>query len=87
MYEKGKYAKDYFNRSGELRHIKRLRFWAMEDVLVEKYKLPAHEVRAGCRAWCRAHLYPPPNPIQTHNTRLPPFDTHRRARLLTSASP
>jgi serine/threonine-protein kinase SRPK3 len=42
----GKYCREFFNRSGELRHIKKLRFWDLEGVLVDKYKLPPHEVRA-----------------------------------------
>ncbi len=45
MYEKGKYAREYFNSKGELRHIKRLRFWPLDRVLVEKYRMPAAEVR------------------------------------------
>ena len=51
----GKYAKDYFNRHGELRHIKKMRFWPLEKVLQEKYHLPEHEVTyslSGCM-----HLY------------------------------
>ena len=42
----GKYARDYFNRHGELRHIKRLHFWGLESILVEKYNLPQQEVGA-----------------------------------------
>jgi hypothetical protein len=41
------YARDFFNRAGELRHIKRLKFWDLEAVLHEKYRLPRAEVRAG----------------------------------------
>lgn len=40
----GRYAKDFFNRVGELRHIKRLRFWPLPDVLAEKYEMPPAEV-------------------------------------------
>lgn len=43
VYEKGKHARDYFNRNGELRHIKKLRFWPLDRVLVEKYKLSEEE--------------------------------------------
>ena len=46
----GKYAKDYFNRHGELRHIKKLRFWPLDRVLHEKYEFPQEEVRL-CAAW------------------------------------
>ena len=41
----GKYAKDYFNRHGEVRHIKKMRFWPLDKVLSEKYHLPEDEVR------------------------------------------
>ena len=40
----GKYVKDYFNRHGELRHIKKMRFWPLDKVLTEKYHLPEDEV-------------------------------------------
>mmetsp|Transcript_39270 Transcript_39270/g.54553 ORF Transcript_39270/g.54553 Transcript_39270/m.54553 type:complete len:716 (-) Transcript_39270:7-2154(-) len=33
----GKYSRDFFNRQGELRHIRKLRFWPIERVLMEKY--------------------------------------------------
>lgn len=33
----GKYASDYFNRKGELRNIRNLKFWSLESVLMEKY--------------------------------------------------
>lgn len=45
MWTTGKYCREFFNRTGELRHIKKLRYWDLEGVLVEKYKLPAEEVR------------------------------------------
>jgi hypothetical protein len=44
VWSTGKYCREFFNRSGELRHIKKLRFWDLEGVLQEKYKLPALEV-------------------------------------------
>lgn len=34
----GKYSKDYFNRKGELKAIKTLKFWPLKDVLKDKYK-------------------------------------------------
>uniref|UniRef100_A0A453LT40 non-specific serine/threonine protein kinase n=1 Tax=Aegilops tauschii subsp. strangulata TaxID=200361 RepID=A0A453LT40_AEGTS len=34
----GRYSRDYFNRYGDLRHIRRLRFWPLSKVLVEKYE-------------------------------------------------
>ncbi|KAJ3061446.1 serine/threonine protein kinase, CMGC group, partial [Podochytrium sp. JEL0797] len=33
----GKYSNELFNRRGELRHIHKLRFWGISDVLQEKY--------------------------------------------------
>lgn len=45
VHEKGKYARDYFNRSGDLRHIKRLRMWPLDRVLTEKYHVAEDEVR------------------------------------------
>ncbi|KAL5150127.1 Protein kinase dsk1 [Glycine soja] len=33
----GRYSRDFFNRYGDLRHIRRLRFWPLNKVLVEKY--------------------------------------------------
>mmetsp|Transcript_32832 Transcript_32832/g.93173 ORF Transcript_32832/g.93173 Transcript_32832/m.93173 type:complete len:679 (+) Transcript_32832:145-2181(+) len=41
----GKYSKDYFNRNGELRNIKKLRFWPLHEVLSDKYEVPIHEAR------------------------------------------
>lgn len=34
----GRYSRDLFNRHGDLRHIRRLRFWPMNKVLTEKYE-------------------------------------------------
>lgn len=48
----GKYAKDYFNRHGELRHIKKMRFWPLDKVLTEKYHLPEDEVKLFCYTGC-----------------------------------
>ncbi|KAI9006325.1 CMGC/SRPK protein kinase, variant [Hyaloraphidium curvatum] len=36
----GKYSMDIFNRKGELRHIHKLRYWSLNDVLHEKYRFP-----------------------------------------------
>ncbi|CAK7329258.1 unnamed protein product [Dovyalis caffra] len=33
----GRYSRDFFNRYGDLRHIRRLRFWPPTKVLMEKY--------------------------------------------------
>ncbi|GFY93455.1 ser/arg-rich protein kinase 4 [Actinidia rufa] len=34
----GRYSRDFFNRYGDLRHIRRLRFWPLNKVLGEKYE-------------------------------------------------
>uniref|UniRef100_A0A5B7AH68 non-specific serine/threonine protein kinase n=1 Tax=Davidia involucrata TaxID=16924 RepID=A0A5B7AH68_DAVIN len=34
----GRYSRDFFNRYGDLRHIRRLRFWPLNKVLLEKYE-------------------------------------------------
>ncbi|EKM56195.1 uncharacterized protein PHACADRAFT_257281 [Phanerochaete carnosa HHB-10118-sp] len=39
----GKYSSDFFSRKGELRHIQKLRFWPLGDVLHDKYLLPKEE--------------------------------------------
>ncbi|CAM9243495.1 unnamed protein product, partial [Phaeothamnion confervicola] len=41
----GKYSRQYFNRRGELRHISNLKFWGLEDVLVDKYHFPRRDAR------------------------------------------
>ena len=48
----GKYSTQIFNRrgkklvtKGEVRHIHKLRFWKLEDVLKEKYRFSAHDSR------------------------------------------
>ncbi|GLT80812.1 hypothetical protein SLA2020_522300 [Shorea laevis] len=33
----GRYSRDFFNRYGDLRHIRRLRFWPLNKVVMEKY--------------------------------------------------
>ena len=43
----GSFSKDFFNRHGELRHIKSLRFWPLDKVLTEKYNMPEAEVSPG----------------------------------------
>jgi serine/threonine protein kinase len=38
LIEKGRQSKTYFTRNGELKHIKSLRYWGLDDVLKKKYK-------------------------------------------------
>eukprot|EP00884_Botryococcus_braunii_P018084 jgi/Botrbrau1/495/Bobra.110_2s0127.2 len=42
----GKFARELFNRNGELRHIKKLKYWSLDQVLVEKYDVPLEEAQA-----------------------------------------
>ncbi|KAJ3026054.1 UNVERIFIED_CONTAM: serine/threonine protein kinase, CMGC group [Siphonaria sp. JEL0065] len=41
----GKYSAEIFNRRGELRHIHKLRFWGISDVLQEKYHYSKEEAQ------------------------------------------
>lgn len=41
----GSYARDFFTRHAELRHIQKLRYWPLQAVLQEKYHLPHPQVR------------------------------------------
>jgi len=43
MIQLGKRSKEFFNLKGELRLIKKLKFWLLEDLLVEKYKFSAQD--------------------------------------------
>lgn len=43
---RGKYARRYFNRLGKLKYIGNLQYWPLEEVLKEKYHLPADEAAA-----------------------------------------
>ena len=36
MIAKGRNGRSFFNRNGDLRHIKTLRIWALPDVLMSK---------------------------------------------------
>ena len=44
VYQKGKFANEYFNRDGELRNIRKLRFWSIDEVLMDKYGFSRREV-------------------------------------------
>ncbi|AGO14144.1 AaceriAER348Cp [[Ashbya] aceris (nom. inval.)] len=37
LFDHGKYVKNFFFSDGKLRNIKKLRFWPLKDVLIEKY--------------------------------------------------
>ncbi|KAI4322351.1 hypothetical protein L6164_022055 [Bauhinia variegata] len=40
----GRYSREFFNRYGDLRHIRRLRFWPLNKVLMEKYDFSEQDV-------------------------------------------
>jgi len=39
----GRYSRDFFLNSGKLKHIKKLKFWSLPEVLIEKYKMDEAE--------------------------------------------
>ncbi|KAD5508660.1 hypothetical protein E3N88_16363 [Mikania micrantha] len=41
----GRYSREFFNRHGDLRHIRRLRFWPLNKVLVEKYEFSEQDAK------------------------------------------
>ncbi|XP_070051208.1 uncharacterized protein [Nicotiana tomentosiformis] len=41
----GRYSREFFNRHGDLRHIRRLRFWPLDKVLVEKYEFSKQDAK------------------------------------------
>ncbi|KAK4790110.1 hypothetical protein SAY86_017414 [Trapa natans] len=41
----GQYSRDYFNRNGDLRHIRKLRFWPLDKVLMEKYDFTEQDAK------------------------------------------
>lgn len=45
LITRGRRSMTYFNRRGEFRHIKQLRFWGLEDVLAQKYHMHPLEAK------------------------------------------
>mmetsp|Transcript_10923 Transcript_10923/g.15175 ORF Transcript_10923/g.15175 Transcript_10923/m.15175 type:complete len:556 (+) Transcript_10923:122-1789(+) len=45
MCQQGKYSRNFFNRKGDLRVIKKLDFWGLEDILMEKYKFAPEDAK------------------------------------------
>lgn len=41
----GRYSREFFNRYGDLRHIRRLRFWPVNKVLMEKYEFSEQDAK------------------------------------------
>nr|KAJ3413404.1 serine/threonine protein kinase, CMGC group [Polyrhizophydium stewartii] len=46
MAMSGKYSSNIFTRKGELRHIHKLRYWKLQDVLHEKYHFTSADAAA-----------------------------------------
>jgi serine/threonine protein kinase len=42
----GKYSKNFFDKKGNLKHIKQLKFWPVQDVLKEKYHFKKEDAEA-----------------------------------------
>jgi serine/threonine protein kinase len=42
----GKFSKTFFDKRGNLKHIKQLKFWPIQEVLMEKYNFPKSEAQA-----------------------------------------
>ena len=42
----GKYSKNFFDRKGNLKHIKALKFWPIQEVLHEKYHFSREDAEA-----------------------------------------
>lgn len=45
LLENGKYAKKFFNSRGQLRNISKLKYWPLQDVLTEKYKIKLEDAK------------------------------------------
>jgi len=43
LWRDGARSKEYFSRNGDLKHIKNLEFWALSNVLTEKYNMTAED--------------------------------------------
>lgn len=46
MATTGKYSKNFFDRKGNLKHIRQLKFWPLEAVFNEKYHFPMDQAKA-----------------------------------------
>ena len=45
MATSGKYSKNYFDKRGNLKHIKQLKYWPIQDVLHEKYHFSKQDAK------------------------------------------
>lgn len=41
----GALSKDYFDRHGDLKRIRRLKFWPLDKLLIERYKFSVNDAR------------------------------------------
>ena len=48
----GALSKDYFDRHGDLKRIRRLKFWPLDRLLVEKYKFSENDAREFAEFLC-----------------------------------
>jgi len=43
LMQNGRYSQEYFREDGELRNIRRLRYWSLENVLKDKYRFSSQD--------------------------------------------
>ncbi|KAF9611955.1 hypothetical protein IFM89_037175 [Coptis chinensis] len=48
----GSRSKDYFDRHGDLKRIRRLKFWSLERLLIDKYKFKESDAREFAEFFC-----------------------------------
>ena len=41
----GKYSKNFFNKKGDLKHIQKLNYWPLDEVLHEKYSFSREDAK------------------------------------------
>jgi serine/threonine-protein kinase SRPK3 len=93
MIKKGAYAKQFYNKSGDLLHIKRLNFWSLRDVLREKYKIPPEDADSLSSFLLPMLYYDPERRVSSRQALKHPFinsvetikTCSRKERAATSA--
>lgn len=48
LWSTGKYCRDFFNGKGQLKNIKKLTYWPLKKVFVEKYHWAENEAEEVC---------------------------------------
>lgn len=81
VWSAGKRGKDFFTRTGELRRIRKLRFWPLDAVLREKYGFSREEV-----SWLFAVCFGSPSREERtekkkHEARKSPCHDDRKERI------